>query len=70
MPVILHQADEKPWLTLKLDREAIDDLLVPYEAYQMVVHPVSRLITTKGAKTNIPDAIKPVDYPELPSLKP
>lgn len=69
MPVILHQADEKPWLTLKLDRDAIDDLLVPYEAHRMEVHSVSRLITTRGANTNIPDAIKPVDYPELPPLK-
>lgn len=68
MPGILHQADEKPWLTLKLDRETIDDLLVPYEANRMEVHPVSRLITTKGVNTNVPDAIKPVDYPELPSL--
>jgi len=70
MPVILHQADEKPWLTLKFDKEAIDDLLVPFEARRMEVHPVSRLITTKDAKTNIPDAIKPVDYPELPPLNP
>lgn len=70
MPVIIHQADEKPWLTLKLDRETIDDLLVPYKANRMEVHPVSRLITIKGAKTNVPDAIRPVDYPELPPLNP
>jgi putative SOS response-associated peptidase YedK len=68
MPVILHQSDENPWLTFELDQEAINDLLVPYEADQMTAHPVSRLITTRGAKTNIPDAIKPVDYPELPSI--
>lgn len=70
MPVILHQADKKPWLALKLDREAIDGLLVPYEAQRMEAHPVSRLITPKGIKTNVPDAIKPVDYQELPPLNP
>ena len=69
MPVILHQADEKPWLTLKLNREAIDSLLVPFEASKMRAHPVSRLITTKGAKKNIPEVIKPSDYPELPALE-
>ena len=69
MPVILHRADEKPWLEVELTRDAIDSLLVPFEAGKMVAHPVSRLITTKGAMKNIPDAIKPTDYPKLPAIK-
>lgn len=69
MPVILHRADEKPWLEVELTRDAIDSLLVPFEAVKMVAYPVSRLITTKGAKKNIPAAIKPIDYPELPAIK-
>jgi putative SOS response-associated peptidase YedK len=69
MPVILHRSDENPWLELELSRDAIDSLLVPYEANKMVAHPVSRLITTKGAKKNIPDAIKPIEYPELPAIQ-
>jgi putative SOS response-associated peptidase YedK len=69
MPVILHRADEKPWLEVKLTREAINSLLVPFEASRMMAHPVSRLIITKGAKKNIPDAIKPTNYPELPAIK-
>ncbi len=59
MPVILHQADEDAWLKVKLSREAIDSLLVPFEASKMVAHPVSRLITQRGAKKNVPEAIKP-----------
>ncbi|MFW9830431.1 MAG: SOS response-associated peptidase [Candidatus Thorarchaeota archaeon] len=69
MPVILHQADEKAWIDLQLTREAIDHLLVPYKAAKMVAHPVSRLITTRGAKTNIPKAIELAEYPELPSIQ-
>ena len=69
MPVILHQADEKPWLTLNLKREAIDSLLVPFEAGKMVAHPVSRLITAKGAKKNVPEVIKRAAYPELPAIE-
>ncbi|MFX1509356.1 MAG: SOS response-associated peptidase [Promethearchaeota archaeon] len=69
MPVILHKADEKPWLQVKLSREAINSLLVPYEASKMVAHPVSRLITTKGAKKNVPEAIRPEEYPELPAIE-
>lgn len=69
MPVILHRADEKPWLEVELTRDAIDNLLVPFEASKMVAHPVSRLITTKGTMRNIPDVIKPTNYPELPAIK-
>ena len=69
MPVILHPADEKPWLEVDLTHEAIDSLLVPFEANKMVAHSVSRLITTKGAKKNIPDVIKPTVYPELPAVE-
>ncbi|MHA2405233.1 MAG: SOS response-associated peptidase [Candidatus Hermodarchaeia archaeon] len=69
MPVILHKADERPWLTLDLGQDAIDSLLVPFEAHKMVAHPVSRIITTKGAKKNVPEAIKPKEYPELPTIK-
>ncbi len=69
MPVILHQADEKPWIEVELSREAIDSFLIPYESNKMVAHPVSRLITTKGAKKNVPEAIKSTHYPELPSIE-
>ncbi|MFX1565961.1 MAG: SOS response-associated peptidase [Promethearchaeota archaeon] len=69
MPVILHPADEKPWLQVELSRDAIDSFLVPFEANKMMAHPVSRLITTKGVKKNIPDAIKPEMYPELPTIE-
>ncbi len=69
MPVILHKADETPWLTVDLDRDAIDSFLVPFEANKMAAHPVSRLITTKGTKKNVPEIVKPKEYPELPAIK-
>ena len=69
MPVILHPTDEQPWLRMDLSPDAIDSLLVPFEATKMVAHPVSRHITSKGAKKNIPDVIKPMVYPELPPIQ-
>jgi putative SOS response-associated peptidase YedK len=69
MPVILQPSTEELWLTANLERDAIDNILVPYDAAQMSAHLVSRLISTKGAKKNVPQVIKPMDYPELPALK-
>ena len=68
MPVILRPPDEARWLSQKLNLEEIESILVPIDADQMIAHPVSRLITAKHIDSNVPDAIMPKVYPELPSL--
>ncbi len=68
MPVVLHASDEQAWLRQALSLESINDLLTPYPANQMQVHPVSRFIASKGVKSNSPEATKPKEYPELPAI--
>lgn len=68
MPVILRSDDEQRWLTSDLIREEIDSLMVSYDASQMQAYPVSRLITAREVHKNVPDAINPVTYPELPPI--
>lgn len=68
MPVILRSEDEQRWLTPDLIREEIDNLLVSYDASQMQAYPVSRLITARNVRINVPDVVKPATYPELPSI--
>ena len=69
MPVILQSDDEQRWLSSHLMRKEIDSLLVSHDASQMQACTVSRLITARDVPRNVPDAIKPETYPELPSIE-
>jgi len=61
MPVILRPEDEKRWLSnIPLD-EAMG-LLAPYDEKAMEAHTVSKLITTKGTPTNVPEVMNPYSY--------
>lgn len=62
MPVILEQADERKWLEKDLDTAAVDDFLKPFDAARMQAHTVSRLVSTKRANTNLPEAMKELKY--------
>ncbi|MFB0523397.1 MAG: SOS response-associated peptidase [Candidatus Bathyarchaeia archaeon] len=68
MPVLLRSEDEQQWLASDLVREEIDSLMVSYDASQMQAHPVSRLVTARKIPRNVPDAIRPATYPELPPI--
>jgi len=68
MPVMLQSDDEQQWLTSDLTRKEINSLLAPYDAAQMQAYPVSRLITSRDVHKNVPDAIRPVTYLELPPI--
>ncbi len=68
MPVILSPEHEQSWLTPELSQPEIDALLSAYKPERMQAHPVSRLITAKGVQTNLPDAIQPKEYADLPGL--
>ena len=68
MPVILRSEDEQRWLTSDLTRNEIDSLLVSYSASLMQANSVSRLVTARNVHRNVPDAVQPVTYPELPPI--
>lgn len=68
MPVILTPEHEQSWLTPELSQPKIDTLLTAYDPERMQAHPVSRLLTARGVQTNVPDAIQPKEYADLPGL--
>jgi putative SOS response-associated peptidase YedK len=61
MPVILRPEEERKWLSdIPLD-EAIG-LLAPFDEKAMEAHTVSKLITTRGIPTNVPEVMSPFRY--------
>ncbi len=68
MPVILKREDEKTWLSDSLTSDEIDFMLGPYDEKQMEAYTVSRLIASRGKNTNLPEAIKKYEYPELETI--
>ena len=65
MPVILRQGQWSTWLDPTLNKEQIADMLLPCTDAEMEAHTVSKLITTRGADTNVPEVIQEEVYPEL-----
>ena len=61
MPVILRPEDERRWLSEIPLEEAIG-LLAPYDENAMEGHTVSKLITTRGISTNVPEVMRPFRY--------
>ena len=61
MPVILRPEDERKWLGDIPLEEAVS-LLAPYDEKDMEAHTVSKLITTRGMPTNVPEVMKPFSY--------
>jgi putative SOS response-associated peptidase YedK len=61
MPVILRPEDERKWLS-DIPLEEVVSLLAPYDEKMMEAHTVSKLITTRGMPTNVPEVMKPYRY--------
>jgi putative SOS response-associated peptidase YedK len=61
MPVILRPEEERRWLSgIPLDE--IKGLLSPYDEKAMEAHTVSKLVTTRGIPTNVPEVMSPYRY--------
>jgi putative SOS response-associated peptidase YedK len=56
MPVILRPEHERRWLS-DIPAEEATGLLAPYDEKEMEAHTVSRLITTRGMATNVPEVM-------------
>ncbi len=67
MPVIIPREYEKDWLNPNLTKADVEALCSPFRNDLMAAHPISKLITTKGADTNVPDVMKVQEYEQLNS---
>ncbi|HYG03010.1 MAG TPA: SOS response-associated peptidase [Chryseosolibacter sp.] len=67
MPVIISRQYEKDWLNQHLTKDDVLAFCQPIDDAMMHAHPISKLITTKGADTNVPDVMKVTEYEQLNS---
>lgn len=67
MPVILPKEQWQHWLDPSLTEEQVKSMLFPCDDASMKAYPISKLITTRGADTNVPQINERFDYPELAS---
>jgi putative SOS response-associated peptidase YedK len=67
MPVILPKEEWKHWLDPLLSKEQMQQMLLPCDERKMEARTISKLITTRGADTNVPDIKEPYQYAELAS---
>jgi len=54
MPVIIPREIEGKWLQPKLQRNEIASMIMPFDTNLMAAHQISKLITTRGADSNVP----------------
>jgi putative SOS response-associated peptidase YedK len=62
MPVIIPREYEKDWLNPNLTNEDVLALCQPIDDSKLATHTISKLITTKGAETNVKDVMEPFKY--------
>ncbi|MFH1013003.1 MAG: SOS response-associated peptidase [Thermoplasmatota archaeon] len=66
MPVILPKESEFDWLEEDLSDERIIAMLTPYPMEKMQAYTISKRITSSTLQRNVPEVLKPYEYPELP----
>ncbi len=69
MPVILPKEQWQHWLEPSLTKEPIEGMLFPCDDKGMKAYSISKLITTRGADTNVPQIKEPFTYSELVSAE-
>ena len=69
MPVILPKEEWKHWLDPQLTKEQMQQMFQPCNDSNMKAYTISKLITTRGAETNVPQIKEPYHYAELASTK-
>jgi putative SOS response-associated peptidase YedK len=62
MPVIIPREYEKDWLNPNLTNEDVLALCQPIDDSKLETHTISKLITTKGAETNVKGVMEPFKY--------
>jgi putative SOS response-associated peptidase YedK len=67
MPVIIPKEAWKDWLAPELTKEQMTAMLQPCPDSNMKAYSISKLITTRGTDTNVPQIKELYTYPELAS---
>jgi putative SOS response-associated peptidase YedK len=65
MPVIIRREYEKDWLNPNLTNEDVLAFCSPFDDSRMKAHTISKLITTKGANTDVAEVQKEFSYEDL-----
>ena len=65
MPVILKTDEEPRWLDDELGPEEIKSILIPFDEKLLDAFTVSKLISSRGKNTNVPEAQIEMEYEEL-----
>lgn len=65
MPVIIPDAYKNDWLNPNLTKDDVLALCQPFENDRMQAHTISKLITTKGAETNVENVLKVQKYEKM-----
>jgi putative SOS response-associated peptidase YedK len=68
MPVILPKDIERRWIDNTMSISDIKSFLIPYADEEMKAYTISRLVTSKTQNRNVPEVIKPYNYPELKNI--
>jgi putative SOS response-associated peptidase YedK len=68
MPVILPKSQEWKWLEPDLSETEVRALTQPLKANLLEAHTVGKLITSRTANRNTPEAQQLLEYPELPAV--
>jgi putative SOS response-associated peptidase YedK len=62
MPVILPVDKERLWIKGDLNKEEVDNLLLPFPEEEMTAYSISKLITSRKENPNVPEVIAPQKY--------
>ena len=65
MPLILNRRDEAAWINPELPNEEVKKLIHPFDEHKMEAYTVSQFVNNARNNRNVPEAILPVEYPEL-----
>lgn len=69
MPLILPKEHEEIWLNDAISDSDIKDLMQPLPEQYLEAHTISKLITSREEKTNVPEIKQVYQYPELQPAK-
>ncbi|MBA3900852.1 MAG: SOS response-associated peptidase [Bacteroidetes bacterium] len=58
MPMILPEQEQENWLEGSINKAEINQLLKPFDEKLMLAYPVSKLISTRGVNSNVPEVSK------------
>jgi putative SOS response-associated peptidase YedK len=62
MPLILPFQEEDNWLKENISKEEISHIMKPFDEKMMMAYPVSKLISTKGANSNVPEVSARLEF--------